>query len=188
MDLAALDRLPGRHNWQNIAAAYAGCRGLGLERQEILAALPAFPGLEHRQEFIAEIDGVRFVNDSKATNAEATAKALVCYRPIYWILGGRAKETGLQGLESLYGDVAEAFLIGEASARFERELHGAVRAQRCGSMEPAVKAAFAAARRDGRKGAVVLLSPAAASFDQYNDFEERGRDFRRAVEALEAAQ
>ena len=185
MDLATLDRLPGRHNWQNIAAAYAGCRGLGLERGEILAALPAFPGLEHRQEFIAEIDGVRFVNDSKATNAEATAKALVCYRPIYWILGGRAKETGLQGLETLYGDVAEAFLIGEASERFERELHGAVPTQRCGAMEAAVRAAFAAARRDGRKGAVVLLSPAAASFDQYNDFEERGRDFRRVVESLE---
>jgi len=187
LDLATLDRLPGRHNWQNIAAAYAGCRGLGLERAEILAALPAFPGLEHRQEFIAEIDGVRFVNDSKATNAEATAKALVCYAPIYWILGGRAKDTGLQGLETLYGGVAEAYLIGEASERFEGELAGAVRTQRCGAMEPAVRAAFAAAKRDGRKGAVVLLSPAAASFDQYQDFEERGRDFRRVVEALEAA-
>ena len=187
LDLATLDRLPGRHNWQNIAAAYAGCRGLGLDCREILAALPAFPGLEHRQEFIAEIDGVRFVNDSKATNAEATAKALVCYRPIYWILGGRAKETGLQGLEDLYGGVAEAFLIGEASERFERELRGAMPSQRCGTMERAVNAAFAAAKRDGRKGAVVLLSPAAASFDQYDDFEERGRDFRRIVEALEAA-
>jgi UDP-N-acetylmuramoylalanine--D-glutamate ligase len=179
--------MPGRHNWQNIAAAYAACHGLGLERREILEALPRFPGLEHRQEFIAEIDGVRFVNDSKATNAEATAKALACYRPIYWILGGRAKETGLAGLEPFYLAVAEAFLIGEASERFERELKGTILAQRCGTMQRAVEAAFAAARRDRRNGAVVLLSPAAASFDQYNDFEERGHDFRRAVEALERA-
>jgi len=187
LDLATLDRLPGRHNWQNVAAAYAACLGLGLARQEILSALPRFPGLEHRQELVAEIDGVRFVNDSKATNAEAAAKALGCYRPIYWILGGRAKENGLAGLEPFYPAVAEAFLIGEASERFARELGGALPTHRCGTMDRAVEAAFAAARRDGRKGAVVLLSPAAASFDQYNDFEERGRDFRRCVEALERA-
>ncbi|HVR66246.1 MAG TPA: UDP-N-acetylmuramoyl-L-alanine--D-glutamate ligase, partial [Verrucomicrobiae bacterium] len=99
MNLADAPRLPGQHNWQNIAAAYAACRALDIAVEQIVAGIKSFPGLAHRQELIATIGGVAYINDSKATNADATEKALACYQPIYWILGGRAKETGLDGLE-----------------------------------------------------------------------------------------
>jgi len=184
IELASLPRLPGKHNWQNVCAAYAAGRGLGLARAEILDALPGFPGLAHRQELLAEIDGVRFVNDSKATNGEAAAKALGCYDTIYWILGGRPKETGLEGLDLYYPHVRHAFLIGEAADRFASELEGKVAYSRSGGLPHAVRSAFALARAEGRRGAVVLLSPAAASFDQYADFEERGEHFRSLVRRI----
>ena len=181
IDLDQAANLPGPHNAQNAAAAYAACRRLGLSRSEIAPALISFPGLAHRQEHVADIDGVVYVNDSKATNAEAAARALGCYDTIYWIIGGRAKETGLKGLERYFGRIAHAFLIGEASETFAAVLDGQVAYTLCGDMDTAVSAARTMASRDQLPGAVVLLSPAAASFDQYDNFEERGEAFRRKV-------
>jgi UDP-N-acetylmuramoylalanine--D-glutamate ligase len=188
MDLGRARALPGAHNWQNAAAAYATARALGIPESEIIAGIETYPGLAHRQELISELRGIRFVNDSKATNADATAKALACYDPIYWILGGRPKETGLDGLDPFYPRVAHAYLIGEAAAAFERRLqaHG-VATRLCQTLERAVAAAAEDAAAERRPGAVVLLSPAAASFDQFANFEARGERFRALVGALPAA-
>jgi len=186
MDLNAVATLPGEHNWQNAAACYAACRAVGLPPQAIADGLATYPGLAHRQELIATIGGVRYVNDSKATNADATAKALVCYDPIYWILGGKPKEGGLSGLEPLYRRVVHAYLIGEAAAAFEAQLAGRVPATLCGTLDRAIGAAHAQAQAEKRRGAVVLLSPACASFDQFANFEARGEAFRKVVERLAA--
>jgi UDP-N-acetylmuramoylalanine--D-glutamate ligase len=150
----------------------------------IAACLRSFPGLAHRQELIAVIDGIAYVNDSKATNGDAAAKALACYGAIYWIAGGQAKETGLEGLEPFYGKIAHAFLIGEAEAAFAQALDGQVAHSRCGDLGHALEAARARALAEARPEAVVLLSPACASFDQYENFEARGEAFRHLVEAL----
>jgi UDP-N-acetylmuramoylalanine--D-glutamate ligase len=184
LDLAQAANLPGKHNWQNAAAAFAACSAAGVTTEKVAEGLKSYPGLAHRQELIAAIGGVRYINDSKATNADATAKALACYEPIYWILGGRAKETGLAGLEPFYPRIAHAFLIGEATERFSGELAGRVACTKCGTLAAAVSAAHRMAQDEGKRGAVVLLSPACASFDQFANFEERGEVFRKLVEAL----
>jgi UDP-N-acetylmuramoylalanine--D-glutamate ligase len=186
MDLSEVPSLPGAHNWQNAAAAYAVGRALGLADDSIAAGIASYPGLPHRQELVGRIGDLRFVNDSKATNADATAKALACYDPIYWILGGRPKETGLDGLEPFYPRIARAYLIGEAAADFERRLrmHG-VDCRSCGTLERALRTAAVDAIAERRRGAVVLLSPACASFDQFANFEERGERFRALVADLE---
>ncbi len=185
MDLASAPALPGPHNWQNAAAAFAVGRALGLADEVIVEGIQTYPGLAHRQEPIATIAGVRFVNDSKATNADATARALACYEPIYWILGGRPKETGLDGLEPFYPRIARAYLIGEAAAAFEKTLtRHKVASRQCGTLDRAVAEAAADAAREGRAGAVVLLSPASASFDQFANFEARGERFRELVAGL----
>lgn len=182
VELAALPALLGTHNHQNAAAAYAACRALGVEPAAIAAAMATFPGLAHRQQTVATVNGVRFVNDSKATNADATARALATYEPIYWILGGRAKETGLDGLDDYMPRVRRAFLIGEATGRFAAWLEErGVAFDRCGTLDVAVKAAAAAAFADRLSGAAVLLSPACASWDQFADFEKRGEAFAQAV-------
>ena len=186
LDLREVASLPGRHNWQNAAAAYAACKAVGVAPPVVAACMRSYPGLPHRQELVAVIDGVRYVNDSKATNADAAAKALACYEPIYWIAGGQAKEGGLAGLEGWLTNVAEAFLIGEAEEAFARSLDGKLPVTRCGTLQSAVEAAQKAAAKAGRAGAVVLLSPACASFDQFANFEARGDAFRAAVEALSA--
>jgi UDP-N-acetylmuramoylalanine--D-glutamate ligase len=183
LDLRGAPALPGAHNWQNAAAAYAAGRALGLDANTIADGLRLYPGLAHRQELVGLIEGVRFVNDSKATNADAAAKALACYESIYWIAGGRPKEGGLAGLESFYPRIRHAFLIGEAAGDFAATLAGKVPATICGTLANAVGAAHEMARRDRRPGAVVLLSPACASFDQFANFEERGEAFRRLVMA-----
>jgi UDP-N-acetylmuramoylalanine--D-glutamate ligase len=184
VDLREVPSLPGRHNWQNAAAAYAACKTVGVQPPVISACLSSFPGLPHRQELIAVIDDVAYVNDSKATNADAASKALACYDAVYWIAGGRPKETGLTGLEPLFPRIARAFLIGEAQDLFAAALEGRVEFERCGELERAIDLARAAAATEQRAGAVVLLSPAAASFDQFADFEDRGERFRTLVEAL----
>jgi len=187
-DLNAVPTLPGRHNWQNACAAYAACRALGVDRAAIAAGLASFGGLAHRQQLIASLGGVRFVNDSKATNADAADKALVCYTDIYWIVGGVPKAGGLNGLERHMPRVRKAFLIGQAAGEFAEWLAGnGVAFEVSGDMGSAVRAAAAAAAGDKRPGAVVLLSPACASFDQYRNFEQRGDDFARHVAALRAA-
>jgi len=186
MDLARAPALPGPHNWQNAAAAFAVGRALGLSNAAIAAGIETYPGLPHRQELILTREGVRFINDSKATNADATAKALACYDPIYWILGGRPKETGLDGLEPYYHRIAKAYLIGEAAADFEKRLAGDdVATRQCGTLDRAVAAAAADAAAAKQEGAVVLLSPACASFDQFANFEERGERFRNLVNELD---
>ena len=185
IDLKEIASLPGRHNWQNAAAAYAACKAHGVSPAVITACLRSFPGLPHRQELVAEIDGLRYVNDSKATNADAAARALACYDDIYWILGGRAKEGGLAGLEPFYPKVRHAFLIGEASEAFAAALAGKVSTHSCGGLDSAVAKASALAAAERRPAPVVLLSPACASFDQFPNFEARGEAFKAAVKALE---
>jgi len=184
LDLRNVPSLPGRHNWQNAAAAYAACKTLGVQPPVIVACMSNFPGLPHRQELVAVIDGIAYVNDSKATNAEAAAMALACYDTVYWIAGGRAKQTGLAGLEPLYPRIARAFLIGEAEESFAAALDGRVPVSRCGDLPRAVAEAQAAATAAHRPGIVVLLSPAAASFDQFANFEQRGERFRALVQTL----
>ncbi len=184
LDLAETPRLPGKHNGQNAAASYAAARALGLESAAAIAGIKSFPGLAHRQEQIAEIDGVRYVNDSKATNADAAEKALACYGNIYWIAGGQPKEDGIGGLAPLFPRIRKAFLIGEAAKDFAKTLDGRVPYEISGTLDKAVEAARQAALKDGKRGAVVLLSPACASFDQFKDFEERGERFRALVEKL----
>jgi UDP-N-acetylmuramoylalanine--D-glutamate ligase len=176
--------LPGAHNAQNAAAAYAVTRALGVDRGVAVEAILDFPGLAHRQEQIAEIDGISYVNDSKATNGDAAARALASYGHIYWIVGGRPKEDGLAAVEPWLGRVRHAFLMGEAEEAFARALEGRVPLSRCGTLERAFAAARATAARQRVQGAVVLLSPACASFDQFANFEARGEAFRAMVEAI----
>ncbi|WP_091740535.1 UDP-N-acetylmuramoyl-L-alanine--D-glutamate ligase [Phenylobacterium immobile] len=184
-DLKQARSLPGRHNWQNAAAAYAGAKGLGLSPEEIAQALLTFPGLAHRMETVGQIGRVRFVNDSKATNADATRQALSSYPSVFWIAGGVPKAGGVDSLTDLFGRVAKAYLIGEAKDEFSATLKGKAAVDLSGDMATAVARAFADAKAAPGDGEViVLLSPACASFDQFTDFEARGEAFRDAVRSL----
>lgn len=176
--------LPGAHNRENAACAYAVCRALGLEPGVILAGLESFPGLAHRQQLCAVIDGVSFVNDSKATNPDAAARALASYDRVVWIAGGRAKEGGFGALDPVLWHAGHAVLIGEAAEAIEGWIAGRAKVARARDMAQAVETAFALARPEEGAGSVVLLSPACASFDQFTDFEARGRAFAEAVAAL----
>ncbi len=176
-DLTTLHRLPGRHNWQNACAVYALARADGLAAAAIVQALATYPGLAHRQELVAVVDGVSYVNDSKATNANATEKALVCYDRIHWIIGGQAKEGGITALVPYFPRIARAYLIGEAAESFAATIAGRLPVLPCGTLAVAV----AAARRAARPGEIVLLSPACASWDQFQSFEHRGDAFRALV-------
>ncbi len=186
-DLRGIATLPGQHNWQNAAAAYAACRALGLEAETIVAAMASYPGLPHRQEAVALVDGLTFINDSKATNADAAAKALSCYDTVYWIAGGRAKEGGIAALTPFFSRIRHAYLIGESAAAFAKALPASVPHDMSGTLKVAVEAAHRDAVCDKASGAVVLLSPAAASFDQFSDFEARGHAFRALAMALPGA-
>jgi UDP-N-acetylmuramoylalanine--D-glutamate ligase len=187
VDLKRARSLPGRHNWQNAAAAYAAAKGLGVPADEAAQHLMTFPGLAHRMETVGTVGRVRFVNDSKATNADAARQAMSSYPRFYWIAGGQPKAGGIEDLESLFPRIEKAYLIGEAADAFAQTLKGKAQAIQSGTMEAAVRAAYADARASGHD-AIVLLSPAGASFDQFADFEERGEAFRSAVMALEPAQ
>ncbi|MBA4225796.1 MAG: UDP-N-acetylmuramoyl-L-alanine--D-glutamate ligase [Hyphomonas sp.] len=182
-----LDECPallGRHNYQNAAAAYAACRALGLDPGTIMAGLRSFPGLAHRMEAVGEIDGIRFINDSKATNAQAAEQALRSFKNIYWIAGGVPKAEGIAPLAPLFPNITKAYLIGQAEDVFAATLHGKVPSQVCGALDRAVEAAYRDAKAAGEPGAVVLLSPACASFDQFKDYEQRGDAFRRLVQGM----
>lgn len=181
-DFREIPFLKGPHNHQNMAAAYALGEAIGLSHEGIVQSFRTFPGLAHRQQWVTCIKDVTFINDSKGTNADATSHALAAYDQIYWILGGMAKQEGIQGLEVYFPKVKKAFLIGEAADRFASDLSGYVPFEKCGTMERAVARAFDCAEKSG--GGVVLLSPACASWDQYKDFEARGDDFCRVVKAL----
>ncbi|HZZ67024.1 MAG TPA: UDP-N-acetylmuramoyl-L-alanine--D-glutamate ligase [Phenylobacterium sp.] len=182
-DLNRARSLPGRHNWQNAAAAYAAAKGLGIDPQEAAEYLLTVPGLAHRMETVGTLGRVRFVNDSKATNADAARQALSSYPRSYWIAGGRAKTDGIAPLEDLFPRIAKAYLIGEAAPEFAKTLKGKAPVAECGVLDVAVAQAYADASAAGGD-AVVLLSPACASFDQYPDFEARGEAFRAAVQRL----
>ena len=183
-DLTGSSGLCGAHNWQNAAAAHAAARAVGVSLSHISEGIQSFPGLAHRQEVVAEEEGVIFVNDSKATNAEAASKALASYENIYWIAGGKAKEGGLDEALRVLTNVRKAYLIGEAADEFARALEGKVEIELSRTLDKAVAMAAKDARASG-SGAVVLLSPACASFDQFTDFEARGDEFRKL--AREAA-
>jgi UDP-N-acetylmuramoylalanine--D-glutamate ligase len=182
-DFSGLRTLAGAHNWQNAAAAYAAGRALGYPRDKILAAFESFPGLAHRMEIVAEDRGVRYVNDSKATNADAASKALATYDNIYWIIGGKAKEGGISTLEEYFPRLRRAYLIGAAADEFARTLSGKVDFVETQTLDRAVAVAArdAEAAEDDSATRVVLLSPACASFDQFANFEARGDAFRAAV-------
>lgn len=183
VDLLRAKSLPGRHNWQNAAAAYSAVRGLGLSAQEAADGLMTFPGLAHRMETVAHIGKIRFVNDSKATNADAARQAMSSYPKFYWIAGGQPKTGGIDDLTDLFPRIEKAYLIGEAQADFAKLLKGKAKVAECGTIEAATAMAYADAAASGQD-AVVLLSPACASFDQFTDFEARGEAFRAAVAAL----
>lgn len=183
--LAECPALPGSHNGENAAAVAAAAICMGLTPAEITDGLKSFPGLAHRQEQVRRLGHVDYVNDSKATNAESTAKALVCYPRIYWICGGLAKAGGIAPLTPLFREVASAFLIGEAAPAFAETLEtAAIRHSVEGDLLTALAAAHQAAQADPLPS-TILLSPACASFDQWSSFEARGDAFRAAVLALE---
>ena len=184
VDITKARALPGRHNHQNAAAAYAACRALGLEAGDILAAIDTFPGLPHRLEMIGVIQGVRFVNDSKATNAQAAEQAIRAFPNAWWIVGGRPKEEGIDDLVPLFGQIKKAYLIGESTEAFARTLAGKLDHVKCRTLDVAVEQAFDDARASGVEGAVVLFAPACASFDQFRDFEQRGLAFRQEAAKL----
>ncbi|HOO50531.1 MAG TPA: UDP-N-acetylmuramoyl-L-alanine--D-glutamate ligase [Alphaproteobacteria bacterium] len=191
-DLRELPTLKGQHNHENVACVYALLRQLyGIDPHHLIAAMKTFGGLPHRQYPVRTINGVTYINDSKATNAEAAGKALASYRRIYWIIGGQAKEGGLNGLEEFMPRIEKAYLIGEAS-----ELFGAWLKERnvsheyCETLDNAVKASHLDAQagigQPGTSGAgVVLLSPACASWDQFQSFEHRGEIFSSLVMSLD---
>ncbi|MCR9193619.1 MAG: UDP-N-acetylmuramoyl-L-alanine--D-glutamate ligase [Hyphomonas sp.] len=185
-DLAEAEALPGRHNHQNAAAAYAACQALGVAPGRIMAAIRSFPGLPHRMELVGEVEGVRFVNDSKATNAQAAEQALKTWPRVHWIAGGVPKAEGIQPLEPWFDRIVQAYLIGESEASFAKTLSEKAETVKCGTLEAATQAAFDAAKASGEPNPIVLLSPACASFDQFKDFEARGDAFRDIVQRLAA--
>jgi UDP-N-acetylmuramoylalanine--D-glutamate ligase len=172
--------LQGPHNAQNVAAAVAVARALGIDDEVIANALATYPGLPHRMERVAEKDGVLFVNDSKATNPTSTAPALAAYPAVHWILGGLPKGDDLDACEPYLDHVRAAYTIGEAGPMFARLLADKVPVNECEMLDRAV----GAAAEKARPGETVLLSPACASFDQFKDYESRGEAFRALVEAL----
>ena len=186
-NLAEAPRLPGMHNAQNAAAAFAVARRAGVAREAAITGIRTFPGLAHRQELVDTIDGVRYINDSKATNADATEKALACYQAIYWIAGGLPKAGGITSLAPYFARLRHAFLIGNAAGEFAATLDGKVSYSRSGDLATALAAASDRARAEHVADAVVLLSPACASYDQFPNFEMRGDTFRRLVQELPGA-
>ena len=187
VDFSEVPTLPGDHNAQNAACAWATCRWLDVPREKIVAGLRSYPGLPHRQEQVASVGDVIYINDSKATNADATARALSSYRDIYWILGGQAKEGGVAPLAPWFDRIRHAFLIGEATELFAHQLEGKLPYSRCGDLKSALEAAHTRAQRDGGESSVVLLSPACASWDQWKSYEHRGDAFRAMARALPGA-
>jgi UDP-N-acetylmuramoylalanine--D-glutamate ligase len=179
-DQSAWPVLQGPHNAQNIAAAVAAAKVLGVGDEAIARGLTSYPGLPHRMERVAEKNGVLFVNDSKATNPTSAAPALAAYPAVHWILGGLPKSDDLDACEPFLGHVRAAYTIGEAGPMFARLLREKVPVSECEMLFEAVNEAAEAAQ----PGEVVLLSPACASFDQFRDYEARGDAFRAAVEAL----
>jgi UDP-N-acetylmuramoylalanine--D-glutamate ligase len=184
MEMSAASRLPGTHNWQNAALAYGAVKPFVSDVKAIAAAIASFPGLAHRMEDVAHIGKAVFINDSKATNADATARALAVYPDIFWIAGGKPKEGGIEPLSSFFPRIRKAYLIGEAAPAFARTLDGKALYEMSGTLDVAVARAAADAAASASPSPVVLLSPACASYDQFKDFEQRGDAFRSLVAKL----
>jgi UDP-N-acetylmuramoylalanine--D-glutamate ligase len=184
MDLNDAPHLRGAHNWQNAALAFAATKPIVKDARAIAAAIVSFPGLAHRLEEVARIGKTVFINDSKATNADATARALAVYPDIFWIAGGKAKDGGIESLESYFPRIRKAYLIGDAAHAFARTLDGKAPYEMSGTLDVAVAAAARDAQASDAAAPVVLLSPACASYDQFKDFEHRGDAFRAAVARL----
>ncbi|MDF1587488.1 UDP-N-acetylmuramoyl-L-alanine--D-glutamate ligase [Marinimicrococcus flavescens] len=182
-DLRGLATLRGRHNQQNVAAAYAMLRAFKLAPEEAVRGLESFAGLPHRTEEVGRIGPVLFVNDSKATNPESATKSLASFSDIFWIAGGVAKEGGFATLLPHLGAVRRAYLIGVAAPAMAAALGGRVPLVEVGTLEEAVAMAHADAQASGLAEPVVLLAPACASFDQFTSFEARGDAFRALVAA-----
>ncbi len=185
-DLAGARALRGAHNSQNAAFAAAAAWHCGLEDEEIASGLIGFPGLPHRMEEVGRRGRALFVNDSKATNADAAEKALVCFDDIFWIIGGKAKEGGIEPLRPHFPRIRKAYLIGEAAQDFAHTLDGAVAFEHCGTLDRALALAAEDAALSDARAPVVLLSPACASYDQFANFEARGDAFRLLVRELYA--
>ncbi|MGH1378056.1 MAG: UDP-N-acetylmuramoyl-L-alanine--D-glutamate ligase [Alphaproteobacteria bacterium] len=188
-DLSTIPSLRGIHNYQNAACAYAVLRKVGVPSEDIWRAMNSFPGLNHRQYLVRTMNGVSYVNDSKSTNAASAAVALGCRQNVYWIVGGRQKKTGLDGLEDFFPRLKHVFLIGESTEDFSKWFDNyGLEYNRCYNLEKAVSEAHEMAQENrGQPGGagVVLLSPACASFDQFKSFEDRGDKFTDIVNALE---
>ena len=181
--LSGIGSLRGAHNAQNAAAAIAVALALNVSPETIRSSFHTFPGLPHRMEEVGRIGSTLFINDSKATNADSTEKALKSFDDIFWILGGKAKEGGIEPLTSYFPKIRKAYLIGAAAGEFAKTLGDAVPHVQCGTLDKAVAQAAADAQALGR-AAVVLLSPACASYDQFPNYEVRGNHFRDLVRAL----
>jgi UDP-N-acetylmuramoylalanine--D-glutamate ligase len=182
--IGGIGSLRGLHNAQNAACAAACALALGLAPDTLQAGLRSFPGLAHRMEQVGRIGNVLFVNDSKGTNADATAYALSSFPDIFWIAGGKPKQGGITGLAGYFPRIRKAYLIGEAAKEFSATLGAQVPHEISETLDVAVANAARDAEAAGLKEAVVLLSPACASFDQYRNFEIRGAKFRDLVNAL----
>lgn len=184
-DISHIASLRGQHNWQNAAAALAVAISEGVAPNVAANAMDRFAGLPHRMEVVAKKGAVTFVNDSKATNADAASRALKSYEDIFWIAGGKAKEGGVASLRPLMEKVRAVYLIGEAAREFEGQLAGAAPCFQCGDMPSAIARAARDAASSGLPSPVVLLSPACASYDQFRNFEERGDVFRKLANQIE---
>jgi UDP-N-acetylmuramoylalanine--D-glutamate ligase len=185
IDLKTCPALKGQHNWQNAAIAYAACLAAGASALHIIKGLQSFPGLAHRQSIVTVLNGVTYVNDSKATNDQSASMALAAYDPIYWIAGGKPKEGGYQDCTRYLPHVRHAFLIGEAEDSLSQWLDTQKTSYtRCGTLEKALETAHRLAQSEKLVGAAVLLSPACASFDQFRNFEHRGDVFTTCVHDL----
>ena len=187
VQIGGIGSLRGLHNAQNAACATAAALALGLSADAIQQGLISFPGLAHRMEQVARSGNVLFVNDSKATNADAAARALASFTDIFWIAGGRAKSGGITSLAGYFPRIRKAYLIGEAAGEFAATLQGKAPFVVAGTLERAVELAAADAQAADAREPVVLLSPACASYDQYRNFEIRGTAFREAVMKLDGA-
>ncbi len=184
VNLANARALRGAHNGQNAAAAFCACEWLDVPHDEIGAAMKTFPGLPHRMEEVGRLGKTIFVNDSKATNADAAEKALLSFDDMFWIIGGKSKEGGIEPLRPLFSKVRKAYLIGAASDDFARTLDGALAYEMCGTLDVALARATRDAQKSGAREPVVLLSPACASYDQFANFEVRGDRFRELAQQI----
>jgi len=181
-DVNGLDNLRGEHNKENIAAAYGICLSLGVKPEDIISGIKTFRSLPHRMEQFYEYQDLIFVNDSKATNADSTEKALLCFENVYLILGGKQKPEGIKSiLHLIKKNAKKVLLIGESQDNFAYDLESFyLDFQRVGTLD----AALQSIKQDPAASGVVLLSPACASFDQFKSFEHRGDEFKRLVQEI----